>query len=54
MDAVSRDRYRRHRALLIGTKPPGNGKTISLKAIMKEVTVPLLYVKSFHSESIGI
>ncbi|KAI9631717.1 P-loop containing nucleoside triphosphate hydrolase protein [Dioszegia hungarica] len=34
---------------LIFLGPPGNGKTISLKAIMKEVKVPLLYVKSFHS-----
>lgn len=34
---------------LIFMGPPGNGKTISLKAIMKEVKVPLLYVKSFHT-----
>ncbi|KAI9632780.1 P-loop containing nucleoside triphosphate hydrolase protein [Dioszegia hungarica] len=34
---------------LIFLGPPGNGKTISLKAIMKEVNVPLLYVKSFHT-----
>lgn len=29
--------------------PPGTGKTISLKAIMKSVGVPALYVKSFHT-----
>ncbi|KAM0749730.1 P-loop containing nucleoside triphosphate hydrolase protein [Meredithblackwellia eburnea MCA 4105] len=29
--------------------PPGNGKTISLKAIMKDAGVPVLYVKSFHT-----
>jgi hypothetical protein len=29
-------------------QPPGNGKTISLKAIMKDVKYPTLYVKSFH------
>ncbi|WWC66134.1 uncharacterized protein I206_100034 [Kwoniella pini CBS 10737] len=34
---------------LIFLGPPGNGKTISLKALMKEVKVPTLYVKSFHS-----
>nr|XP_031861387.1 uncharacterized protein CI109_002991 [Kwoniella shandongensis]KAA5528459.1 hypothetical protein CI109_002991 [Kwoniella shandongensis] len=34
---------------LIFLGPPGNGKTISLKAIMKEVKVPPLYVKSFHN-----
>ncbi|WVQ61885.1 uncharacterized protein L199_000018 [Kwoniella botswanensis] len=34
---------------LIFLGPPGNGKTISLKALMKEVKVPSLYVKSFHS-----
>nr|XP_019049576.1 hypothetical protein I302_03365 [Kwoniella bestiolae CBS 10118]OCF28506.1 hypothetical protein I302_03365 [Kwoniella bestiolae CBS 10118] len=33
---------------LIFLGPPGNGKTISLKALMKEVNVPSLYVKSFH------
>lgn len=30
--------------------PPGNGKTISLKAIMKDSGVPTLYVKTFQSE----
>ncbi|ORY30982.1 P-loop containing nucleoside triphosphate hydrolase protein, partial [Naematelia encephala] len=34
---------------LIFLGPPGNGKTISLKAIMKEVNVPALYVKSFRT-----
>ncbi|WVR04210.1 hypothetical protein IAU60_001210 [Kwoniella sp. DSM 27419] len=29
-------------------QPPGNGKTISLKAIVKELGLPALYVKSFH------
>ncbi|KAF8338940.1 P-loop containing nucleoside triphosphate hydrolase protein [Cantharellus anzutake] len=29
--------------------PPGNGKTMTLKAIMKESANPCLYVKSFHS-----
>ncbi|KAF9515232.1 hypothetical protein BS47DRAFT_1448999 [Hydnum rufescens UP504] len=29
--------------------PPGNGKTISVKAIMKYTKAPSLYVKSFHS-----
>ncbi|EIW71865.1 hypothetical protein TREMEDRAFT_27248, partial [Tremella mesenterica DSM 1558] len=29
--------------------PPGNGKTFSLRAMMKAVGVPLLYVKTFHS-----
>ncbi|ORX34537.1 P-loop containing nucleoside triphosphate hydrolase protein [Kockovaella imperatae] len=32
--------------ILIG--PPGNGKTVSVKAIMKDVKVPALYVKSLH------
>ena len=31
--------------------PPGNGKTISLKAIMKDSGVPTLYAKTFHSGS---
>jgi len=31
--------------------PPGNGKTISIKALMKTTTVPSLYVKSFVSWS---
>lgn len=30
-------------------KPPGNGKTITLKAMMKDAGVPVLYVKTFHS-----
>ncbi|KAK8844174.1 hypothetical protein IAR55_006968 [Kwoniella newhampshirensis] len=34
---------------LIFLGPPGNGKTVSLKAIMKEVKVPPLYVKTFHN-----
>lgn len=29
--------------------PPGNGKTISLKAIMKNCPHPSLYVKNFQS-----
>lgn len=33
-------------------QPPGNGKTISLKAIMHEMDVPTLYVKTFHSETV--
>lgn len=37
--------------LKLTTKPPGNGKTISLKAIMKDIKYPALYVKSFHCES---
>ena len=31
-------------------QPPGNGKTVSIKAIMKDVKVPILYVKSFRSK----
>lgn len=34
--------------------PPGNGKTISLKAIMKDSGVPTLYVKTFQSESLRL
>ncbi len=34
---------------LIFLGPPGNGKTISLKAIMNEVKLPTLYVKTFTS-----
>ena len=30
--------------------PKGNGKTVSIKAIMNDVKVPALYVKSLHSE----
>jgi len=29
--------------------PPGNGKTISIKALMKSISYPSLYVKSFKS-----
>ncbi|KAF8592445.1 P-loop containing nucleoside triphosphate hydrolase protein [Ramaria rubella] len=36
---------------LIMYGPPGNGKTITLKAIMKTAGYPCLYVKSFHSYS---
>lgn len=32
-------------------QPPGNGKTASLKAIMREIGVPSLYVKSFACEN---
>jgi transitional endoplasmic reticulum ATPase len=35
---------------LLFVGPPGNGKTISLKAIIKELGLPALYVKSFHCE----
>ncbi len=35
-------------------QPPGNGKTITLKAIMKSVGVPILYVKSFRGEGAGL
>ncbi|KAF8314781.1 P-loop containing nucleoside triphosphate hydrolase protein [Clavulina sp. PMI_390] len=34
---------------LIFHGPPGNGKTISIKAIMKSSEVPALYVKSFEN-----
>lgn len=33
---------------LIFHGPPGNGKTISIKAMMKSLPHPSLYVKSFH------
>lgn len=34
---------------LIFHGPPGNGKTISIKAMMKDLPHPSLYVKSFHT-----
>lgn len=34
--------------------PPGNGKTISLKAVMKNSTNPVLYVKNFTSECLRV
>ncbi|RPB14101.1 P-loop containing nucleoside triphosphate hydrolase protein [Morchella conica CCBAS932] len=34
---------------LIFHGPPGNGKTISIKALMKNLEHPTLYVKSFHT-----
>jgi transitional endoplasmic reticulum ATPase len=34
---------------LIFHGPPGNGKTISIKALMKNLEHPSLYVKSFHT-----
>ncbi|KAL1409232.1 hypothetical protein Q8F55_006065 [Vanrija albida] len=49
----SRDTYKRlgvpWKRGLIFLGPPGNGKTVSLKAIMKELDIPTLYVKSFRS-----
>ncbi|WOO83090.1 putative ATPase YjoB [Vanrija pseudolonga] len=49
----SRDTYKRlgvpWKRGLIFLGPPGNGKTVSLKAIMKELDIPALYVKSFRS-----
>lgn len=39
---------------LIFLGPPGNGKTSALKAIMGEVGVPSLYVRSVRSKSFGV